>query len=347
MPPCVITKRPTVPTKRLGTSTKDSDQPVSRSSKKVKPQNIQSSFLRRVDSLHEQTESKAKRRASRLTITPRNMRRVVASEDDPPLGIDEPVQKDNKHNATGPDEYDFSDEEMDAAMAALPASTSTEKKPPTITSRTRQRSKSSDKVVAEQPPRKRRRQSLDRLDIQKASRASMNGHSFDIIELDSSSDKSPDVIASPRAPKVPLATVAKASHKHSIFSQSQDDSLPLFLSSSSQAFVNDPIRSRDESGTTSTPVDKEFDFQLDPNLFEGGEETLMALASPIPAKTISKLSEPLKPMELRNNSELPKRHAPLTSQKTKETNGAESHSLLEALGDQTVFETFFSSIEFV
>lgn len=308
--------------------------------KQPKLQAGQNSFLKQLDSVHDQTARKAKLKdTSRLTMVSSNQlaRAHVdsASDSDSLPDIDTIIRGSGKTNKVAQNEFDFSDEEMEAAMAALPSSTLVAGGP----KRARDRGRSLDDSI-EKPLKKRRTVDGKESKGMSISRDAPAPIDSEIIELDSSSESSYQM-SEPRI--IPKQQVDRTDPLHS----------PLNPRSTVTLSLGD-LRHDKHGGSMVEQHgydDTGINFDLDPGLFEGGEETLAAFASPQRGRESTQSISPwpaIPRIEMGRKQSIENGSRDVNVAEARDSMDQDEYrkeSLFEILADQEAFERFFCDVE--
>jgi hypothetical protein len=335
-----LTKPPKVEKNRT-ISKSQSSEPQPKPKKQPKLQAGQKSLLKQLDSVHDQTARNGKLKdTSHLTIA--SSHRLAhadvdsAFDSDSLPDIDTLIRGSSKPNKAPQNEFDFSDEEMEAAMAALPSQTLVAGG----AKRAHDRRANDDSI--EKSPKKRRkveRKASKGISISKDAPVPMDP---EIIELDSSSESSSSQVSKPR----PTYIIPKQ--------QIMD---PLHSPPNPRSTVALSLGDlRRDKHANSMVEQHEYDdtgiiFDLDPGLFEGGEETLAAFASPQQAKaSIQSISpRPTIPrIEMRRKQSIETGSRDVNVVEARDNADQEEHrkeSLFDMLADQETFERFFCDVE--
>ncbi|KAG8817027.1 Sec63 [Serendipita sp. 399] len=241
-----------------------------------KPTHSKASLLDTFDKLHSRIETKTTfSDASRLTIKPKV---AVPDEDDYDDGPDEldellrRTMKKKSHQTTRhpkSSQGEFSDNEMEDAMAALPLSFLDRQK--ILPVPTKRPSREQAPEHDEEPPRKRPRLSQTQRHLPR----SRLKEDIELVEIDSSSS-SPSPVLKPTKAAQSNVLLNKRPNDGK-FPHSTSSAQGLFLPASSDD-VQPPIV-RGKTGTTQSPTavteddDEPWKFELDPKLFRDGHET--------------------------------------------------------------------------
>lgn len=282
----------------------------------------QESLLQQLDAIHKTTNKKTKfKDGLRLTMADsRQPKDINISDDESIPDVEQLLHKHDRNGASShKDEFGFSDEEMEAAMANLPFSKLT----PVENVRKRPRSSEDD----EQEP-KNKRLKMGAPKKKPKQKRDQSKESLLVIELSSSSESSP----------------VSVSAKRGVFRRSPkkiSDAGPLFLPSSSP-ILKDLVRL--SQTVVEPPIEEDdMDFQLDMSLFEleVKGDAPVALYKPdegpksfLTLSTIASLPQ-----------ELPKAHGERKEESMAEEK--ERKSMFEELGDDDGFDNFFNGIDIV
>jgi hypothetical protein len=320
------------------TSKPKPSDPQSKPKKQPKLQAVKNSLLRQLDSVHDQTARKAKLKdTSRLTMATSNQLTGThvdsASDSDSLPDIDTLIRGSGKKNKDAPNEFNFSDEEMEAAMAALPSSALVAGGP----KRARDRGRSLEDSV-EKSMNKRRK-----VNGKASSRRAPVPMDSETIELDSSSESSSQV-STPRPTRIiPKPQVDRIDLLHSPPNPQSTSTISLGdLNHENHVDLMVEQRGYHDTG---------IDFDLDPELFEGGEGTLAAFASPQRAKASIRSISPrpaISRIEVGGKQTIETESRDIDLAEARDSMNQDEHqkeSLFEMLADQEAFERFFCDVE--
>jgi len=320
------------------TSKPKPSEPQYKPKKQPKLQAEQNSLLRQLDSVHDQTARRAKLKdTSRLTMATSNQltgTHVDSAPDSDSLpDIDTLIRGSSKTDKDIPNEFNFSDEEMEAAMAALPSSALVAGGP----KRARDLGRSLEDSI-EKSMNKRRK-----VNGKASSRHAPVPMGSEIIELDSSSESSSQVSKPRPTPIIPKQQVDRIDLLHS----------PMNPQSTSTLSLGDLYHDKHaDSAVEQHEYDNTgIDFDLDPELFEGGEETLAAFAS---LQRTKASIQSISPRPAISRAEVGRKQSIETGSRdvnlveARDIMDQDEHqkeSLFEMLADQEAFERFFCDVE--
>lgn len=299
----------------------------------------QRSLLQQLDDLHNHTQKKTKfKESARLTMTrTHESKEIDIANDDESIPDVEELLKD-KETLAQKDRFDFSDEEMEAAMADLP---SPKLIVSTLANNGLKRRRSTDEGDPG-PDIKRRKMQVQTSAPSKRPKQQRTQNSPQVIDLVSSSESSPTMISASNETPPRQADVGSPN-------------TPLFLPSSPRPLEEPgPLSATMFKGQSDSDLwaqmdyaEDEMDFHLDPKLFEAEPEDPAEVVSMKPdVEGTSHSGVVMQQGLVQGNTELfdvgKEGQVPPTEKEGRET-------LFDGLDvdDDAAFDSFFSGVEIV